>query len=122
MRATIWDGRTPTTAPSKSSAVSVGPAEADRAPERAGKDAEPDHARLLDAREHPLRELALEHAPFELEAVDEERREHRVEAGRPDEVERPSGDDREVDVAAADVGDRRLLVVRLARHARAWWP
>ena len=113
VRSTICDGRTPTTAPSKSSAVTVTRRKPDGPPQRAGEEAEPDDARVLDAREHLLRELALEHAPFELEAFDEERREHRVEARRPEEVERPSGDDREIDVAAADVGDRRLLVVGL---------
>ena len=92
--------------------------DAERPPQRAGQDAEAGHAGRLEPVEHLAGERALEHRALEREAVDQQRRDERVERGDADVVERARRGPPEVGLAGLDVADQARLGGRLRRGAR----
>ena len=83
--------------------------DAERPPQRAGKDAETDHAGRLEPAQHRGHERALEHGALEREAVDQQRRMERVERRHADVVERARSRPPEVGLAGLDVADQAGL-------------
>jgi hypothetical protein len=87
--------------------------DAERTTNRPGQERDPDDAGLLDAFEHSRRERALEHLQLELQAVNEERGEERLEALHSDCVPDPRIADPELRLPDANVLDDPLLPLDL---------
>ena len=72
-----------------------------------------DEPGLVEVGEHALGDPGLEHSLLEVVAVDEQRREHRLEL-----VEGARSDPTDVDRRVGEVGDDRVLGVRVAAGGR----
>ena len=88
--------------------------DADRSSQLAGQQSESDKAQPLRARERFAADVAAQHAELQLPAVDQHWRQERLERGQSELVVGARGHDRQRDLAAADILDRRLLVIGFA--------
>ena len=79
-------------------------------PHRAREHADSDEIQLRDALQHPLGDPLLEDLALEVVAVDEQRRDERLEARHPDRVEDAGADPGHVDLPGLHVLERPGLV------------
>ena len=83
--------------------------------DRARKDADADHADLLQGGQQLLRNPGFEDLAFQLQAVDQQRCQQGLEAGQADPVKDAGADPGEIDHAGPNIVDRARLVVGLVR-------